>query len=88
MDRRRFLGGSALLGVAAALGPAGLAALRRVAPPGAPDLAHPGQLPHVHPPHPVLPAPVYVTGVVRRRTPGGVVYLEAVARPAEATGST
>ena len=83
-DRRRFLGGTALLGVAAVLGPAGLAALRRIPPPGAPDLAHAGQVAHVHPAHPTLPVPRYVTTLERRRTPAGVPYLEAVARPVDA----
>jgi hypothetical protein len=82
IDRRRFLGGTALLGVAAALGPAGLAALRRIPPPGDSDLVHAGQVAHVHPAHPILPVPEYVTTLERRRTPAGVPYLEAVARPA------
>ncbi len=83
-DRRRFLGGTALLGVAAVLGPAGLAALRRIPPPGGPDLAHAGQTAHVHPAHPTLPVPRYITTLERRRTPAGVPYLEAVARPVDA----
>jgi hypothetical protein len=82
-DRRRFLGGTALLGVAAVLGPAGLAALRRIPPPGGPDLAHAGQMAQVHPAHPTLPVPRYVTTLERRRTPAGVPYLEAVARPVD-----
>jgi hypothetical protein len=81
IDRRRFLGGTASLGLAAALGPAGLVAIRRTAPPGSPDVSHAGASPHVHPPHPVLPVPEYVTIVETRRTPAGVPYLEAVARP-------
>jgi FtsP/CotA-like multicopper oxidase with cupredoxin domain len=84
INRRRFLGGSALLGVAAVLGPAGLAALRRIPPPGGPDLAHAGQVAHVHPAHPTLPMPRYVTTLERRRTPAGVPYLEAVARRVDA----
>ena len=83
-DRRRFLGGTALLGVAAVLGPAGLAALRRIPPPGGPDLAHAGRPALVHPAHPSLPVPRYVTTVERRRTPAGVPYLEAVARRVDA----
>jgi hypothetical protein len=86
MDRRRFLAGTALLGLGAALGPAGLVAIRRTARPGAPDLAHTGQVPHTrthtHAPHPILPAPVYVTVVETHYTPAGVPYLAAVARPA------
>ena len=84
LERRRFLGGTALLGVAAVLGPAGLAALRRIPPPGSPALVHAGQMAHAHPAHPSLPAPEYVTTLERRRTPAGVPYLEAVARPADA----
>jgi hypothetical protein len=80
IDRRRFLGGSALLGLSAALGPAGIATLRHVAPPGAADVSHRGQVTHVHTPRPILPAPDYVTVVLTRRTPRGVPYLEAVAR--------
>ena len=84
LDRRRFLGGTALLGVAAVLGPAGLAALRRIPPPGGPDHTHAGQMSHVHPAHPTLPAPRYVTTLERRLTPAGVPYLEAVARRVDA----
>jgi hypothetical protein len=82
MDRRRFLAGTAMLSLGAALGPAGLVAIRRTARPGGPDLAHAGQVPHAHAPHPILPAPVYVTAVETRHTPAGVPYLAAVARPA------
>ena len=86
IDRRRFLGGAAVLGVAAVMGPAGFAAMRTagarsVAPPGSPDLAHMLDPSHVHPPHPVLPAPQYRTVVETRHTPNGVRYLAAVARP-------
>ena len=80
IDRRRFLGGTALLGMSAILGPAGLAALRRLPPPGDPGLAHAGQVAHAHTAHPALPVPTYVTVLERRRTPAGVPYLEAVAR--------
>lgn len=89
IDRRRFLGGSALLGLSAAMGSAGLAALRRTAaPPGSGDLVHAGQVAHVHRPRPILLAPRYVTVVEIRRTPGGVPYRAAVARaaPADTTG--
>ena len=70
-----------MLGAAAATGPAGVAALRSagartVPPPGATGAAS-----HVHPPHPVLPAPRYRTVVETRYTPAGVPYLAAVARP-------
>ncbi|MDP9327498.1 MAG: hypothetical protein M3P10_04740 [Actinomycetota bacterium] len=82
LDRRRFLAGTAVLGLGAALGPAGLVAIRRTAPPGAPDLAHAGQVRHAHATHPILPAPVYATAVETHRTPAGVPYLAAVARPA------
>lgn len=83
IDRRRFLGGTALLGLSAVLGPAGVSSLRRTtAPPGSADLAHVGQLPHDHAPRPILPAPRYVTVVEMRRTPAGVPYPAAVARPA------
>ena len=82
IDRRRFLGGTALLGLSAVLGPAGVAAPRRTtAPPGSADLPHVGQVPHDHTPRPILPAPRYVTMVEMRRTPAGVPYPAAVARP-------
>jgi hypothetical protein len=80
IDRRRFLGGSALLGLSAALGPAGIATLRHVAVPGAADVSHSGQVPHAHAPRPILAAPEYVTVVLTRRTTAGVPYREAVAR--------
>jgi hypothetical protein len=80
MDRRRFLAGTAMLGLGAALGPAGLVAIRRPERPGGPDLAHMGQVPHSHASHPILPAPVYVTVVETRHTPAGVPYREAIAR--------
>ena len=80
-DRRRFLGGAALLGVSAVMGPAGLVALRRTERPGSPDLTHAGQRSHAHPPHPILPTPRYVTVVQTHRTPAGVPYLAAVAMP-------
>ncbi len=67
MDRRRFLGGAAMLGAAAVMGPAGIAALRSA---GARSAAPP-----------VLPAPRYRTVVETRHTPAGVPYLAAVARP-------
>ena len=83
IDRRRFLGGTALVGLSAGLGRAGVAALRRTsAPPGSADLAHVGHVPHDHTPRPILPAPRYVTVVEMRRTPAGVPYPAAVARPA------
>jgi hypothetical protein len=81
MDRRRFLGGAALLGASAALGPAGVLALRRAAPPGSADLTHAGQGAHAHAPRPVLSAPAYLTVVETHRTPRGVPYLAAVAVP-------
>jgi hypothetical protein len=77
IDRRRFLGGTALLGLSAAMGPAGILALRRTAPlRDAPD---------VYAPRPTLPAPKYITVVRTRRTPRGVPYLEAVTRQVPAT---
>jgi hypothetical protein len=82
LDRRRFLGGTVLLGLGAALGPAGLVALRPTARPGGSDLSLAGHVPHTHASHPILPAPVYATVVETRRTPAGVPYLAAVARPA------
>jgi hypothetical protein len=81
LDRRRFLSGTVLLGLGAALGPAGLVALRRTARPDGSDLSHAGQVPHTHASRPILPAPVYATVVETRRTPAGVPYLAAVARP-------
>jgi hypothetical protein len=86
MDRRRFLGGAAMLGAVAAMGPAGFAALRsagaRTVPaPGASDTTHVADPPNVHPPHPVFPVPRYRTVVETRYTPARVPYLAAVARP-------
>jgi hypothetical protein len=87
IDRRRFIGGAAMLGAAAAMGPAGIAALRSagarsVGPPGGPpDPVHVVGLPYVHPPHPVLPSPRYRTVVETRHTPAGVPYQAALARP-------
>jgi hypothetical protein len=77
IDRRRLLGGTALLGLSAAMGPAGILALRRPAP------LRPAST--VHAPRPILPAPEYVTVVQTRRTPRGVPYLEAVSRQVSAT---
>ena len=82
-DRRRFLGGAAALGVAAVLAPAGVIRLRSAARPGGSDLVHAGARPHVHPPHPILPEPHYVTVVETRTTPAGVPYSVAVARQVE-----
>jgi hypothetical protein len=70
IDRRRLLEGTALLGLSAAMGPAGIMALRRTAP--LRDASD------VHAPRPILPAPDYVTVVRTRRTPRGVPYQEAV----------
>jgi hypothetical protein len=81
MDRRRFLGGAALLGASAALGPAGVIAVRRAAAPGSPDVTHSGQGAPAHAPRPALSAPEYVTLVETHRTPLGVPYLAAVAVP-------
>ena len=72
-----------MLGAAAALGPAGFAAMRSA---GARTVMPPGPaaeigVPHAHPPHPVLPAPRYRTVVETRHTPAGVPYLAAASRP-------